>query len=98
MERNGGQKMKERPKKRGDIVNGDVGDELVIYDTKNDNVHHMNLLASVIWDLCDGNHTAKEITEEIVDVLKADPSQVEGDVSKMIEEFQGKGLLEEVSK
>jgi radical SAM protein with 4Fe4S-binding SPASM domain len=98
MERNGGQKMKERPKKRGDIVNGDVGDEVVIYDTKNDNVHHMNLLASVIWDLCDGNHTAKEITEEIVDVLKADPSQVEGDVSKMIEEFQGKGLLEEVSK
>ncbi len=90
--------MKERPKKRGDIVNGDVGDEVVIYDTKNDNVHHMNLLASVIWDLCDGNHTAKEIAEEIVDVLKADPSQVEGDVSKMIEEFQGKGLLEEVSK
>ncbi len=98
MERNGGQKMKERPKKRGDIVNGDVGDEVVIYDTKNDNVHHLNLLASVIWDLCDGNHTAKEITEEIVDVLEADPSQVEGDVSKMIEEFQGKGLLEEVSK
>ena len=98
MERNGGKKMKERPKKRGDIINGDVGDEVVLYDSKNDNVHHMNLLGSVIWDLCDGNHTVKDITEEIVDVLKADPSQVEEDVTKMIEEFQGKGLLEEVSK
>ncbi len=98
MERNGGQKMKERPRKRGDIVNGDVGDEIVIYDSGNDNVHHLNLLASVIWDLCDGSHTAKEIADEIVNVLKADPLQVEVDVTKMIEEFQGKGLLEEVSK
>ena len=97
-ERNGGQKMNERPKKRGDIVNGDVGDEIVIYDSGNDNVHHLNLLASVIWDLCDGSHTVKDMTEEIVDVLKADPVQVEKDVTKMIEEFQGKGLLEEVSK
>ncbi len=98
MERNGGKKMKERPKRRGDIVNGDVGDEIVIYDSGNDNVHHLNLLASVIWDLCDGNHTVKDMTEEVVDVLKADPVQVERDVTKMIEEFQGKGLLEEVSK
>ncbi len=98
VERNGGLKMEERPKKRGAIVNGDVGDDVVLYDSKNDNVHHLNLLASVIWDLCDGNHTVKDITEEIVDVLKADPIQVEGDVEKMIEEFQGKGLLEEVSK
>ncbi len=58
----------------------------------------MNLLGSVIWDLCDGNHTVKDMTEEVVDVLKADPVQVERDVTKMIEEFQGKGLLEEVSK
>jgi radical SAM protein with 4Fe4S-binding SPASM domain len=98
MERNGGQKMKERPKKRGDIVSGDVDDETVIYDSRNHNVHHLNLLGSVIWDLCDGNHTVKDITKEIVDVLKADPIQVEGDVAKMVEEFQGKGLLEEASK
>ncbi len=98
MERNGGKKMKERPKKRGDIVSGDVDDETVIYDSRNHNVHHLNLLGSVIWDLCDGNHTVKDITKEIVDVLKADPVQVEGDVAKMVEEFQGKGLLEEVLK
>jgi radical SAM protein with 4Fe4S-binding SPASM domain len=98
MERNGGLKMDERPKKRGDIVNGDAGDEVVLYDSRNDNVHHMNLLAGVIWDLCDGNHTVKDITEEIVDVLNADPVQVERDVTKMIEDFQGKGLLEEVLK
>ena len=98
MERNGGKEMKERPKKRGDIVSGDVDDETVIYDSRNHNVHHLNLLGSVIWDLCDGNHTVKDITKEIVDVLKADHVQVERDVTKMIGEFQGKGLLEEVLK
>ena len=98
MGRNGGQKMKERPKKRGDIINEIVEYETVIYDPKNHNVHHLNPVAGVIWDLCDGSHTAKEIAKEIVNVLEANPSQVEGDVTKTIEEFQSKGLLEEVSK
>jgi radical SAM protein with 4Fe4S-binding SPASM domain len=98
MERNGGENMKERPKKRKDIINEIVEDETVIYDPKNHNVHHLNPVAGVIWDLCDGSHTAKEIAEEIVDVLESDQSQVEGDVTKTIEEFQSKGLLEEASK
>ncbi len=98
MERNGGKKMKERPKKREDIINEIVEDETVIYDPKNHNVHHLNPVAGVVWDLCDGSHTAKEIADEIVNVLEADPSQVEGDVTKTIEEFQSKGLLDEVSK
>ncbi len=89
--------MKENPKKRGDIINEIVEDETVIYDPKNHNVHHLNPVAGVIWDLCDGSHTAKEIADEIVNVLEADPSQVEGDVTKTIEELQSKGLLEEVS-
>jgi radical SAM protein with 4Fe4S-binding SPASM domain len=97
IERNGGKKMKEKPTKRRDIINEIVEDETVIYDPKNHNVHHLNPVAGVIWDLCDGNHDAKEIAEEIVDALEADPSQVEGDVTKTIEEFQNKGLLEEVS-
>jgi radical SAM protein with 4Fe4S-binding SPASM domain len=98
MERNGGQRMKERPKRRSDTINEVIEDETVIYDPKNHNVHHLNPIASVIWEYCDGNHTAKEITEEIVKVLEAAHVQVEGDVTKTIEEFQGKGLLEEVLK
>lgn len=90
--------MKGKPRKRGDIVSGDVDDEIVIYDSRNHNVHHLNLLGIVIWDLCDGNHTVKDITKEIVDVLTADTVQVERDVTNMIEEFQGKGLLEEALK
>jgi radical SAM protein with 4Fe4S-binding SPASM domain len=98
IERNGGKKMKEKLKKREDIIDEIVEDETVIYDPKNHNVHHLNPVAGVIWDLCDGSHTAKEIAEEIVNVLETDHSQVEGDVTKTIEEFQSKGLLEEASK
>ncbi len=90
--------MNERPKKRGDIMDEIVEDETVIYDPWNHHVHHLNPMAGIIWDLCDGSHTAKEIANEIVDVLEADASQVEGDVNTTIEEFYGKGLLEEVSK
>lgn len=88
--------MKERPKRRIDLINEDVEDESVIYDPKNHNVHHLNPMASIIWELCDGNHTPQEISEEIVDVLEGDPAQVEGDVTKTLGEFQEKGLLEGV--
>ncbi|MFN3467595.1 MAG: hypothetical protein ACK4WF_07835 [Candidatus Brocadiales bacterium] len=46
--------------------------------------------------MCDGYHTPQEISEEIVGVLEANHTQVEGDVTKTLEEFQKKGLLEGV--
>lgn len=98
VENNGVQRMGERPKRRTDIINEEIDDEVVIYDPKSHNVHHLNPMAGVIWNLCDGRHTAKKIAGEIVASLKADPSQVEADVAKIIEEFRGKGLLEKVSR
>ena len=58
----------------------------------------LNASGSAVWDLCDGSHTTKDIAKEIINVLEADPSQVEGDVNKTIGEFHSKGLLEKVSK
>ena len=98
IENNGEQRMVEKPKRRADIINEDVDDETIIYDPKSHNVHHLNPIAGVIWELCDGNRTTREIAEKIVGVLKADPSQVERDVNKTIQDLQEKGLLEEVSK
>jgi len=98
MEGHGGKGMKERPKTRIDLVNETVEDEVVIYDPKNHNVHHLNPMAGVIWELCDGNHTPKEISEEILGILEASPTQVEKDVTKTLEGFQRKGLLEGVQE
>ena len=95
MEGHGEKGMKERPKTRIDLINETVEDEVVIYDPKNHNVHHLNPMAGIIWELLDGNHTPKEIAEEVISVLETDPVQVERDVTKTIEEFQRKGLLEE---
>lgn len=94
MERDEVQVMKGKPKRRTDIVNEIVEDETIIYDPRNHNVHHLNPMAGVIWELCDGGHTPKEIAEEVVSALEADPVQVERDVTKTLEEFQRKGLLE----
>lgn len=94
MEGHGGKGMKERPKTRIDLVNETVEDEMVIYDPKNHNVHHLNPMAGVIWELCNGGHTPQEILEEILGELEANPTQVEKDVTKTLEEFQRKGLLE----
>jgi hypothetical protein len=36
-------------------------DGLVVYDPREDMVHHLNPSASVIFDLCDGSRDAEEI-------------------------------------
>lgn len=81
-------------KKRGDILVEEIEDEIVIYDPKTHYVHHLNPMASIIWELYDVTPSHKDIAKEIVAVLKTDPSKVEKDVLETIDQLRGKGLLE----
>lgn len=81
-------------KKRGDILVEEIEDEIVIYDPKTHYVHHLNPMASIIWELYDATPSHKDIAKEIVAVLKTDPSKVEKDVLETIDQLRGKGLLE----
>ena len=41
-------------------------DGYVVYHDSNDRVHFLNVIATVIFELCDGNHTVGEIREILV--------------------------------
>ena len=40
-------------KKRPDLLVEEIEDEVVIYDPRTHRVHHLNPMASIIWELCD---------------------------------------------
>jgi hypothetical protein len=39
----------------------EVDDGLVVYDAAADRVHHLNATASIVFELCTGDHTDAEI-------------------------------------
>lgn len=81
-------------KKRPDLLVEEIEDEVVIYDPRTHRVHHLNPMASIIWELCDISRDSKDIAKEIVDVLQTDPLKVEKDVLETLGKLQRKGLLE----
>lgn len=80
--------------KRVDILVEKIDEEIVIYDPHNHNIHHLNPMATIVWELCDVSQSPQEITRELTDTLKADPAQVEKDVSETLDQFHKKGLIE----
>jgi PqqD family protein of HPr-rel-A system len=81
-------------KKRPDLLIEEIDDEVVIYDPRTHRVHHLNPMASIIWELFDVSVSPQEIVKEIVDSLNAESQKVEKDVQETLKHLQEKGLLE----
>ena len=58
--------------KRTDILSQEIDDETVLFDPKNRNSYALNQIGRIIWQLCDGEHTPYEISEEISEALGVD--------------------------
>ncbi len=81
-------------KKRSDLIVEEIEDEIIIYDSRTQSIHHLNPVATIIWELCGVFSNPKDIAEEIVNVLKHDTSRVEKDVYDTLGQLREKGLLE----
>lgn len=44
-----------------DLIVTESGNELLVFDTRNDALHHLNPLASIIWRSCDGANDLRRI-------------------------------------
>jgi hypothetical protein len=81
-------------RRRVDILAEEVDEETVLFDPRNKNIYALNQMASIIWELCDGEHTPTEISAEISSVLNVDLGRVLNDVLKTVGDFLDKGLVE----
>ena len=83
-----------RISKRPDVLIEGIDEETVLFDPQNRNTYALNQVGSIIWQLCDGEHTPYEISEEISDALGVDSAHVLKDVLKIINELLDKKLVE----
>jgi hypothetical protein len=84
----------ELPTARDDVLLRRVGSEWVLFDSRQDRAHVLNLTAAVVWTYCDGHHGTSAIAEAIaheLDGTRADA--IRGDIEQVLRRFATEGLL-----
>jgi len=77
------------------VISKHLGDEILLHSSEAEAVHILNPTARLIWDLCDGNHTAADITQEFLTTFSGiEAEQAHDDVLQTLVAFQEKGLIE----
>ena len=82
------------PKQRSDLLTHIVDDEAVVLDRAADNVHRLNITATVIWSQCDGEASSQAIAERVAADFGRAVEEVLPDVVDVLERFRVLGLLE----
>jgi PqqD family protein of HPr-rel-A system len=82
-----------RPRVRSDLTVVELDGEAVIYDEETTDLHHLNPTATIVFGLCDGASTMKEISIDISEAFGAPIEEVEPQVRALIRRFRRVRLL-----
>ena len=58
-----------RPRQVGGLEVTEVADGLVIYQPRPERVHHLNRTASLVFELCTGEHSSEDIARLLGDAF-----------------------------
>lgn len=73
----------------------EVGEEMLVLDDRNGQIHQLNTTASFIWRQFDGNTTVSAITERLVDQFQVDDVVAADDVMAIVDRLRELNLLED---
>jgi PqqD family protein of HPr-rel-A system len=82
-----------KPKVRDDIAAAELDGEAVLYDERTGELHHLNPTATIIFSMCDGTSTIREMSGEISGAFGMAPDEVERQVRVLLRQFRKGGLL-----
>ena len=83
-----------RPRVRDDVAVVEIDGELVVYDERNGELHHLNPSASLVFQLLDGTATMRELAGEIARTVDASPERVEAEIRMVQRYLRRAGLLD----
>jgi PqqD family protein of HPr-rel-A system len=86
-----------KPKIRQDLTVVELDGEAVMYDDRDGRLHHLNATATLVFNLCDGQVTMKELSRDIAEVVGISAQKIERQVRTLLRQFRKEGLLEKPS-
>jgi PqqD family protein of HPr-rel-A system len=82
-----------KPRIREDLATAELDGEAVIYDERSGDLHHLNPTATIIFSMCDGTSTVREMSGEIAEAFGVPADDVERQIRSLLKEFREAGLL-----
>ena len=70
-----------------------MDEELLLFNPKTTNILYLNETASLIWQLCDGQRTLKEMISLLKDTFPEAGDHIQQDVVETIDHFKKHGAI-----
>ena len=68
-------------------------DAMLVWDEETQKLHHLEVIASSVWDELDGHRTLGTISETLADRYATEPEQIRTDVLALVTRLHDEGLL-----
>jgi len=75
-----------------------VHDEVVILDARRSVYISLNRTATVVWAALAGGQTQEQAAAGMTELFRVSPDQAWSDVSRLVEDLVGRGLLERLEE
>jgi PqqD family protein of HPr-rel-A system len=83
-----------RPQTRQDLAVVVLDGEAVVYDEDSGGLHHLNPTATIVFQLCDGTATIREMSTEIAEAFGIPAEDVEREVRALLRGLRTSGLMD----
>ena len=72
--------LDDKPRRNDDCRMEELDDEILLYHPGNNKTLYVNKSASIIWQLCNGEHSVEEIIQLLNDAYPGDQDALKQDV------------------
>jgi PqqD family protein of HPr-rel-A system len=83
----------QRPMVREGLTVIELDGEAVVYDEQSGNLHHLNQTAALVFSLCDGTGTARELSSDIAQAYGLGVDQIAPQVRSLLRTLKREGLV-----
>jgi PqqD family protein of HPr-rel-A system len=83
-----------KPVVRRDLTVVELDGEAVVYDERTGDLHHLNPTATLVFGLCDGSSTGRELANDIAAAYGQPTDQVREQVQALLRQFRKARLIE----
>ncbi|MHB0871727.1 MAG: PqqD family protein [Chloroflexota bacterium] len=76
-----------------DVIWRKIGEETILLNSRSENYYSLNEVGTRVWELIDGQTTAREIASRIAEEYDAPAEEIEEDVVALLQELREQGLV-----
>jgi Coenzyme PQQ synthesis protein D (PqqD) len=84
-----------RPRRGASVVTQRARDALVLLDLASGRYYTVEGAGDRVWDLCDGQHTLRDIIAAVSDAYGVEVATVRADSIELLEHLQAVGLVDD---